>query len=169
MSGISRRGLLSLLGGRSSSETDASASSAQRPASRGDGFSLQAFYARRAAAPAAIPRFEIRDADLATETTKVGMGAERDASQEPLEARNAPSLVDAPGFDGFVRILPEACLGYSSFCSVCVERCPVEGAIVVELGRPRVVESACDGCGVCIRACPAPTQALRIVPRERAR
>ncbi|MBI2393595.1 MAG: hypothetical protein HYV09_28715 [Deltaproteobacteria bacterium] len=177
MSGISRRGLFSMLGGRSSTKDESSARSPKSVKSvkkQGDGFSLQAFYARRAATPGAIPRLpipEVRDGDLATDTTSVGMGARQDGGKEPPEARDVPlshagQRVQAPAFDGFVRILPEACLGYSSFCSVCVERCPVEGAIVVELGRPRVVAAACDGCGICIRACPAPMQALRIVPRE---
>lgn len=107
-------------------------------------FSLHSFYEGRKA-PAALPHFRVQDGGLEVETTRVGV---------PIETR------------GVVRIVPEACLGYSSFCSVCAERCPVEGAIVIELGRPRIVETACDGCGQCLKVCPAPRPALRYVAKE---
>jgi ferredoxin len=64
-----------------------------------------------------------------------------------------------------VRVRPQACLAWQgSFCSTCSERCPVEGAIESELGRPRVVESRCDGCGLCVRMCPAPINAFEFLP-----
>ena len=135
MSGVSRRGLFSLLTGGKKAEEPA------KPAA----FSLHDFYQRRKAAEP-LPPFRVRGVDVPTETTRVGMGT--------------------PDPDGVMRIFPDACLGYTSFCSVCAERCPVDGAIVVELGRPRIVESACDGCGDCLRACPAPKKALRFVRRE---
>lgn len=106
-------------------------------------FSLGDFYERRGE-PTPPPRFEVKN-DLPVQTTQVGVTREA---------------------KGVVRIVESACLGYTSFCSVCAERCPVEGAIVIELGRPRVVESACDGCGECARVCPAPLPALRFVGRD---
>ncbi|MBZ0237287.1 MAG: 4Fe-4S binding protein, partial [Deltaproteobacteria bacterium] len=63
------------------------------------------------------------------------------------------------------RVLESACLATRSFCSVCVERCPRPGAIVVAHGRPRVVPEACDGCGRCVAACPAPVLAFTLVAR----
>lgn len=61
------------------------------------------------------------------------------------------------------------CLAYRGLsCSTCRERCPVAGAIEVELGRPRVDPALCDGCGQCIAACPAPVLALRLTPRPAA-
>lgn len=111
-------------------------------------FSLDRFYGERGAATGAtLPTFTVRGADVPVETTRVGVTEET---------------------HGVVRIVTEECLGHSSFCSVCAERCPVEGAIVIELGRPRIVESACDGCGQCVHVCPAPRPALRFVPREPA-
>ncbi|MCL4223093.1 MAG: 4Fe-4S binding protein, partial [Myxococcales bacterium] len=62
-------------------------------------------------------------------------------------------------------VLPHACLATTTFCSVCVERCPRPGAIVVAAGRPRVVPEACDGCGQCVAVCPAPINGFALVPR----
>jgi ferredoxin len=57
------------------------------------------------------------------------------------------------------------CLAYQrSFCSTCSERCPVEGAIKVELGTPQVVPDVCTGCGICYDVCPAPTNAILMMP-----
>ncbi|RME68454.1 MAG: hypothetical protein D6781_10965 [Verrucomicrobia bacterium] len=58
------------------------------------------------------------------------------------------------------------CLAYQgTLCSTCRERCPVEGAILIERGLPRVDPTHCNGCRVCHDVCPAPTNAIRIVPR----
>ncbi len=59
------------------------------------------------------------------------------------------------------------CLAYSSFCSVCSERCPVPGAIQVEHGIPIIVPATCTGCGVCHDVCPAPKNAVLMIPRRR--
>ncbi len=64
-----------------------------------------------------------------------------------------------------VRVRPQHCLAWQgSFCSTCSERCPVEGAIVVESGHPRVVEERCNGCGLCVQVCPAPLNAFEFLP-----
>lgn len=66
---------------------------------------------------------------------------------------------------GPVRVRPQLCLAWQgSFCSTCSERCPVEDAIVIEAGRPRVVEARCNGCGLCVQVCPAPINALELLP-----
>jgi ferredoxin len=58
------------------------------------------------------------------------------------------------------------CLAYRhSFCSVCRERCPVPGAVVVERGLPRIDPTLCNGCRICHEVCPAPVNAIRLVPR----
>ncbi len=51
-----------------------------------------------------------------------------------------------------------------SFCSVCVERCPLEGAISMLGGRPQINAQSCVGCGQCVYSCPAPSRALIIMP-----
>ncbi|MBL9002382.1 MAG: 4Fe-4S dicluster domain-containing protein [Phycisphaerae bacterium] len=62
-------------------------------------------------------------------------------------------------------IQPMACLAYTgSFCSVCSERCPVPGAIEVTKGKPRIREDVCTGCGVCANVCPAPENAVMVLP-----
>lgn len=60
------------------------------------------------------------------------------------------------------------CLAYRSlFCSTCVERCPVDGAIGVNDGVPQVNASACTGCGDCHAVCPAPQNAVMMIVSPR--
>lgn len=74
-------------------------------------------------------------------------------------------LPELPSAMGTARIDPTTCLAHqNSFCSTCGERCPVPGAIVVDAGRPRVDASTCVGCGVCQFFCPAPQNAIAILP-----
>jgi Pyruvate/2-oxoacid:ferredoxin oxidoreductase delta subunit len=71
----------------------------------------------------------------------------------------------APALGATVRVRTGLCLAWQgSFCTTCVERCPVEGALVLEAGRPRVVAERCDGCGTCVRVCPAPLNAFELRP-----
>ena len=67
---------------------------------------------------------------------------------------------------GTARIDPQVCLAFQgSGCSACVERCPVPEAIDVdEQMRPRIVQDVCTGCGVCQYVCPAPHNAVGIMP-----
>lgn len=121
-------------------------------------FSLDAFYATRDA-DRTIPAFAIR-ATATAATSPVGVGPIAAASQPAPPAdptRIAPGLVPA--------VIEHRCLATRSFCSVCSERCAVPGAIVVELGRPRVDPARCDGCGRCVLTCPAPVLAFELVPR----
>lgn len=56
------------------------------------------------------------------------------------------------------------CLAYRELmCSTCFERCPEQGAIVIEHGIPHVVSSLCTGCGICHDVCPAPTNAVLMI------
>ncbi len=64
-------------------------------------------------------------------------------------------------------ILDRFCLAWQgSFCSVCVERCPVAGAILTDKGRPRVDPDLCNGCRICHDVCPAPKNAVFLVTRK---
>jgi ferredoxin-type protein NapG len=54
--------------------------------------------------------------------------------------------------------------GQNTTCSVCAEQCPVEGALARENGRPVVNPAACTGCGVCQFVCPAPRNAVMVLP-----
>ncbi|MEW5852686.1 MAG: 4Fe-4S dicluster domain-containing protein [Myxococcota bacterium] len=60
------------------------------------------------------------------------------------------------------------CLAAHSFCSVCRERCPVPGAITLAGQRPQVVDELCTGCGQCQASCPAPVNAVLILPLDRS-
>ena len=79
----------------------------------------------------------------------------------------SPQLITEPQ-DRVAVIQGRFCLAYTSFCSVCSERCPVPGAMKVEKGIPMVVSDACTGCGVCHEVCPAPTNAVLVLPRRRS-
>lgn len=77
---------------------------------------------------------------------------------------------DLPLRMGTARINVVTCLAHrGSFCSVCAEHCPVEGAIEVSEGRPTVDAHACTGCGVCQHVCPAPENAVLLTPEDARR
>jgi ferredoxin-type protein NapG len=72
---------------------------------------------------------------------------------------------DVPVKIGVARIDTVTCLAYQgTFCTVCSEQCPVDDAIETAAGRPRIVEAACTGCGVCQHVCPAPHNAVLLMP-----
>ncbi len=55
------------------------------------------------------------------------------------------------------------CLAHQgTTCSVCIEQCPVDGALARVGGKPVVDAAVCTGCGVCQYACPAPRNAVMI-------
>ncbi len=94
-----------------------------------------------------------------------GRGREKPAaSPESLDEPPAQTSEEAPPL---ALILDRFCLVWQgSFCSVCVERCPIPGAITTELGKPRVVPDLCNGCKVCHEVCPAPKNAVFLVTRK---
>jgi MauM/NapG family ferredoxin protein len=72
---------------------------------------------------------------------------------------------EAPAALGAARVQPIDCLNrLSASCSVCVERCPVPGAIAFVGDVPEVNERMCTGCGVCQYVCPAPHNAILMLP-----
>lgn len=60
---------------------------------------------------------------------------------------------------GVAKVVSDACVAWDwDGCTVCADRCPVEGAITLDdRGRPHVDEALCDGCGLCEMVCPAPS------------
>ncbi|MFG0315692.1 MAG: 4Fe-4S dicluster domain-containing protein [Planctomycetota bacterium JB042] len=82
---------------------------------------------------------------------------------------SAPPVADAApaAGDGVAVVMAWGCLAFrGTVCSVCVERCPVEGALRLEAGRPVVDADVCTGCGDCVDVCPAPTRAVVVRPRR---
>jgi MauM/NapG family ferredoxin protein len=70
-----------------------------------------------------------------------------------------------PPIMGTARITEHLCLAHhSTICTVCSERCPVDDAITVTDGRPIINEDTCTGCGVCRYVCPAPENAVLLMP-----
>jgi len=66
---------------------------------------------------------------------------------------------------GTARVTEHLCLAHhNTLCTVCSERCPVEAAITVTDGKPTVNEDNCTGCGVCRYVCPAPENAILLMP-----
>lgn len=82
----------------------------------------------------------------------------------------APAIMETPVIaepPPLALILDRFCLAYQgSFCSVCSERCPADGAITVEQGRPRVNPDFCTGCKICQDVCPSPKNAVFLVSRK---
>lgn len=66
---------------------------------------------------------------------------------------------------GTARINPLDCLAGTG-CFSCGERCPVPGAITRQGGKPVVSADACTGCGICQWVCPAPHNAVLILPAQ---
>jgi Pyruvate/2-oxoacid:ferredoxin oxidoreductase delta subunit len=79
----------------------------------------------------------------------------------------SPSATSAAAVDRVAIIQGRFCLAYHTFCSTCSERCPEPGAIQVENGIPRVVPEHCTGCNICHEVCPAPKNAILMLPRNR--
>ncbi len=156
---LSRRELFGFRRPRTEAPADAvPAASPPEPAAPAPSYSLDGFYRDRSP-PRALPVFAVRTS-AAVATTRVGAGSS--SRPEAAAATGAPMTVPA----GMVpSVLTEACLATRSFCSVCFERCPRPGALLIERGRPRVVAEACDGCGRCIAVCPAPVLAFALVAR----
>jgi MauM/NapG family ferredoxin protein len=70
-----------------------------------------------------------------------------------------------PKMMGTAKVTEHLCLAHhSTTCTVCSERCPVEAAISVSDGKPTVNETVCTGCGVCRYVCPAPENAILLMP-----
>lgn len=66
---------------------------------------------------------------------------------------------------GTASITQHLCLAYhGTDCDVCLRQCPVAGAITAINGRPVVNEEVCSGCGVCRFVCPAPENAVLLMP-----
>ncbi|TWU37391.1 4Fe-4S dicluster domain-containing protein [Novipirellula artificiosorum] len=70
-----------------------------------------------------------------------------------------------PAVMGTALVTEHLCLAHhSTTCTVCSERCPVQGAIRVMDGKPTICEDVCTGCGVCRYVCPAPENAILLMP-----
>lgn len=59
------------------------------------------------------------------------------------------------------------CLPYQgTACTMCSDQCPVPGAIAFEQNLPMIVPEICTGCRICHVVCPAPTNAILMIPRR---
>lgn len=74
-------------------------------------------------------------------------------------------VLEGAGVMGTARVQQHDCLNsLGTSCNVCVEQCPVPGAIMLR-GSSVVVNAAmCTGCGICSHVCPAPNNAVIILP-----
>ncbi|MFO0661367.1 MAG: 4Fe-4S binding protein [Polyangiaceae bacterium] len=138
----------------------------QQAKTTGDTFSLDAFYTRRVLSgendSSRIPVFSVLSRpDIGGTETGTPELSQRSPTTPPWMRAESEKL--PAGMVPSVR--PYACLAFRSVCSVCVERCPVEHALVLVHGRPKVDPSRCDGCGACVSSCPAPTNGFDLVPR----
>lgn len=91
-----------------------------------------------------------------------------DFETQDLESQDPQTLPpdETPRYKIGVALLQQYnCLAYNhSFCTVCAERCPEEGAIELNQGKPHIIAQNCTGCGICHSVCPAPMNAIMIMP-----
>jgi ferredoxin-type protein NapG len=74
---------------------------------------------------------------------------------------------DAPVAMGLAIIDSNTCLPFNgTICTACAERCPVQDALTMEAGLPKIHDDVCTGCGVCLYVCPAPGNAIHLVPTK---
>ncbi|MCP4216724.1 MAG: 4Fe-4S dicluster domain-containing protein [bacterium] len=84
-----------------------------------------------------------------------------------IQSCPAGALVEQPSYKiGTARIVPTRCLAHNGqICDYCYDCCPQkDNAILLEAGKPIVVERKCTGCGICSFYCPAPGKAVEILP-----
>lgn len=79
-----------------------------------------------------------------------------DATPEPPPVPTGPKLAIIQG---------RHCTAPDDYCALCVERCPEPGAMTAHDIIPMVVAELCTGCGVCQQVCPAPTNAVLLIPK----
>jgi len=66
---------------------------------------------------------------------------------------------------GSAHIVLDRCVrSVGTACEACLTACPVAGALNLNDGKPVVDEAVCTGCGSCRNVCPAPMNAVVIVP-----
>ncbi|MFN7141653.1 MAG: hypothetical protein ACK4UN_20205 [Limisphaerales bacterium] len=83
--------------------------------------------------------------------------------QKPAASTAAPTTPKVAIIQG------RFCLAYQkSFCSTCIERCPIEGAISLRDNLPMVNPELCNGCRICHQLCPAPRNAILMLPKRNA-
>ncbi|MFO1491751.1 MAG: 4Fe-4S binding protein [Kiritimatiellia bacterium] len=69
---------------------------------------------------------------------------------------------------GLAAIQTHNCLAHQgTTCTACSERCPIPDAIRLTAGKPSVDPRICTGCGVCQHVCPAPNNAVLLMPSLR--
>lgn len=66
---------------------------------------------------------------------------------------------------GTAVISESTCIAFKDvMCDYCVYACPVEGAIVLQNGKPSINKEKCVGCGVCVKHCIGETKGIYITP-----
>jgi len=57
---------------------------------------------------------------------------------------------------GLAEVKKEICIAWDTAgCTICREECPYDAIMLDDLRRPIVVPEKCNGCGKCVKACPA--------------
>lgn len=68
---------------------------------------------------------------------------------------------------GLAAVDPSLCLSFrNETCSLCIDRCPIQGALKQDSMLRPVVGQTCVGCGLCEYYCPTETPAISVRPRS---
>lgn len=75
-------------------------------------------------------------------------------------------LINRPPFKlATAKLIERACISSADKpCTICRDECPIDGVIELVEGRPVIDTVACTGCGICQYVCPAPHNAIMILP-----
>jgi ferredoxin len=118
------------------------------------------------------PRGHVEAADERTTSRRAFLSSFLTPWRQPASGVASTAAVDTPQTPADATPLVAVvqgrfCLAYQrSFCSTCVERCPVAGAITLEQGLPRINPTLCNGCRLCHEVCPAPRNAILLLPKR---
>ncbi|MDX8366850.1 4Fe-4S dicluster domain-containing protein [Cytobacillus sp. IB215665] len=71
----------------------------------------------------------------------------------PTSALSKDGLMQNPAI-GKAEIKQQNCLAFREvMCDYCVRSCPIDGALTIIDGKPKVDDKLCNGCGLCVSSC----------------
>ncbi|VAW51964.1 hypothetical protein MNBD_GAMMA05-2022 [hydrothermal vent metagenome] len=80
----------------------------------------------------------------------------------PADTKNKTNVISLPVL-AKASINTEACLPFSGpECGACIDCCPVDGALTLDMAKPVIDQALCTGCALCREACITEPKAIDI-------
>lgn len=109
---------------------------------------------------ACTPNALIKPEPVISETAE---NATEISSETNGETNKADPLLCAPPKLARASINEQTCLPYSGpECGACIGVCPIHGALTLDMCKPVINQSLCNGCGLCRESCIADPKAINI-------